>query len=184
MTVSRTTTPDHIPLSTALDVLRDDKGRTLRQISDERPTLLVLLRHTGCTFCRQTLSDLAGCQASIAARGIGIAVIGMSQATVPMRALGDRYVLSGVAWIADPDRLAYRSLQIGRGRFLQLLGPRAIWLGIIAAVRGHGIDRIDGDPRQMPGTALVHRGSVLRLFRHVSVADRPDYETLACSLEP
>lgn len=170
-----------LSLSTALDALRDDHGRTLREITNERPTLLVLLRHTGCTFCRQTISDLANCQASITARGVGIAVIGMSDSTSPMRALGNRYGLSNVAWIADPERLAYRSLGIGRGRFLQLLGPRVIWSGLLAALRGHGIGRPEGDVRQMPGTALLHRGAVLREFRHRTAADRPAYQTLACT---
>lgn len=182
MTSTRTDVPEAVPLSTALDMLRDDTGQTLREISDERPTLLVLLRHTGCTFCRQTISDLARCHASIKARGVSIAVIGMSDSTAPMRSLGDRYGISGVAWIADPDRLAYRSLEIGRGRFLQLLGPRVIWSGIVAAIRGHGIGPLDGDARQMPGTALVHHGSLLRTFRHRSAADRPDYQALACPL--
>ena len=34
--------PVFVPLSTALDSLRDDTGRTLGQITDERPTLVIL----------------------------------------------------------------------------------------------------------------------------------------------
>lgn len=172
-----------VSLDDALDGLTDDTGRTLRSICDERPTLVVLLRHAGCTFCRQTLSDLARCQGSIAAKGIGIAVIGMSESTSQMRRLGDRYGLSAAAWIADPDRLGYRALEIGRGQLHQLLSPRVLWAGLRAAMEGHGIGRVAGDPRQMPGTAIVHRGIVLRRIIHQSAAGRPDYEALACSLD-
>jgi hypothetical protein len=35
-----------------------------------------------------------------------------------------------------------------------------------------------GDGLQMPGVFLLHRGKVLREFRHESAADRPDYVTL------
>ena len=175
--------PVFVPLSTALDSLRDDTGRTLGQITDERPTLVILLRHSGCTFCRQTLSDLARSQASVAARGIGIAVIGMSDSPESMRQLGETYGISGVAWIADPDRFAYRALEIGRGRLGQLLGLRVLWGGLRAAMRGHGVGRIQGDPFQMPGTAIIHRGVVVRKLVHRTAADRPDYETFACSLD-
>jgi len=172
-----------VELSTALDSLRDDGGLSLRELSDQRPTLLVLLRHTGCTFCRQTLADLAACQAALAARGVGIAVIGMSSSTGPLRVLGEQYGLSGVTWVADPDRLAYRALEIGRGDILQLAGPRVIWAGLLAAIRGHRIGAVAGDPRQMPGTALVHHGKLIRLIRHRTAGERQDYETLACTLD-
>ncbi|MFZ4576727.1 MAG: hypothetical protein ACOYN0_20280, partial [Phycisphaerales bacterium] len=50
---------DAVSLADALTSLRDEKGQTLKGITDARPTLVVLLRHSGCTFCRQTLADLA-----------------------------------------------------------------------------------------------------------------------------
>ncbi|MEK6702987.1 MAG: hypothetical protein AABZ53_12040, partial [Planctomycetota bacterium] len=98
-----------IGLSTALDSLHDETGRTLRQITDERPTLVVLLRHAGCTFCRQTLADLAAARAAIAARGLLIVVIGMTDSTGSMRRLGARCGLGEVLWIADPNRRAYKA---------------------------------------------------------------------------
>lgn len=178
----QTSTDGPIALVAALDGLRDDSGRTVRQITDERPTLMVLLRHAGCTFCRRTLSDLALSRAAIAERGLSIAVIGMSDSTHPLRRLGERYGLDGVAWIADPHRLMYTALEIGRGRFHQLLGPRVVWSGLVAALRGHGIGRIQGDPFQMPGTVIIHRGVVLRRYIHQTAADRPDFGAFACEL--
>lgn len=169
-------------LAAALDALRDDSGRTMRQITDERPTLAVLLRHAGCTFCRQALSDLAQSRAAISEHGLAIAVIGMSDSTGPLRRLGERYGVADVAWIADPQRLMYRALEIGRGRFRQLFGPRVVWSGLVAALRGHGIGRIQGDPFQMPGTAIIHRAVVLRQYVHQTAADIPDLGAFACAL--
>ena len=170
-----------ITLASALDLLRDDAGRTMSQITDERPTLTVLLRHTGCTFCRQTLADLAMAREAISAQGLNVAVIGMSDSTLPMRQLGERYGVVDVAWIADPDRLAYKALEIGRGRFCQLFGLRVISPALMGLLRGHGIGRIQGDPFQMPGTVIIHRGVVLRRYIHQTAADRVDFNAIACA---
>lgn len=171
-----------VSLSLALDRLRDDSGRTLRDISDAGPALVVLLRHAGCTFCRQTLADLAVCREKVAATGTSIVVVGMSETTRPLRELGERFGLSEVVWIADPDRLMHRALALKRGGLRELFGPSVMLAGIRGLMRGMGVGRPDGDPFQMPGTAVIHKGLVIRSVRHRTAADRPDYESLVCSL--
>jgi len=171
-----------VSLDAALDASRDDRGRTLRVIADERPTLVVLLRHSGCTFCKQTLSDLARWQASFQKAGMSLAVVGMSPTSEGLRSLGQRYGVTSAAWIADPDRLLYRALELRRGTFLQLFGPR-VWIGgLLAAMRGHGVGKLEGDGFQMPGAFVIHHGRVVRAYRHTTAADRPDLEELACSI--
>lgn len=169
-----------ITLDSALDALRDQEGRSLRQICDDRPTLVCLLRHNGCTFCRETIAELGRQKDQVLRAGLAIAVVGMSESGASLKALGDRFGLSDVAWIADPDRLLYRALGVGRGNFLQLLGPRVLWSGWRAVLRGYGLGRPKGDPFQMPGTVVIHRARVLRRYVHRSAADRPDYEAFAC----
>jgi len=171
-----------VSLEAALDALRDDRGRNLRTITDERQTLVVLLRHSGCTFCKQTLADLAHWQASFDKAGMSLAVVGMSPTSEGLRALGQRYGVTSAAWIADPDRLLYRALELRRGTFLQLLGPR-VWVGgLLAALRGHGVGKLEGDGFQMPGAFVIHNGRVVRAYRHTTAADRPDLKELACSI--
>ena len=43
------------PLPAALEQYRTESGKTLLELLDESPLLLVFLRHFGCSFCRQTL---------------------------------------------------------------------------------------------------------------------------------
>lgn len=172
--------PGAVTLDAALEALHDDSGRTLRSITEDRPTLVVLLRHSGCTFCKQTLADLAGWQARIEHAGVGLAVVGMSPSSDALKTHGLRHGLSTAAWFADPDRLLYRALAIGRGSFGQLFGPR-VWIGGFAALlRGHGVGRLEGDGFQMPGAAVIHKGRVIRSYRHKNAADRPDLAELAC----
>lgn len=171
-----------ITLQEALESLRDDQGRTLGALTDDRQTLVVLLRHAGCTFCKQTLADLAERQAEILKAGVGIAVVGLSESSDRLRAIGEQHGVSSAAWIADPDRLLYRALELKRGSFLQLFGPR-VWIGgILAAFRGHGVGKLEGDGFQMPGAFVIHRGRVVREYRHATAADRPDLEELACPI--
>lgn len=171
-----------IELDAALNTLRDQAGRSLREVSDERPTLVCLLRHNGCTFCRETIAELAKQRGPIDRAGLTIVVVGMSDSASSLRALGARFGLQDVAWIADPERLLYRALRVGRGSLWQLLGPRVLWSGLRGALSGYGLGRPEGDPFQMPGTAVIHRGRVLRQYVHRSAADRPDYATMACEL--
>jgi len=173
-----------ITLDAALESLCDQKERTLRTYTDERPTLVVLLRHSGCTFCKQTLSDLARQRTAIEDAGVGIAVIGMTSSSDALQSLGQRYGLTTAAWFADPDRLLYRALELRRGSFTQLFGPRVWIAGVRAIFRGHMIGKLEGDGFQMPGAFVIHRGRVVRAYRHATAADRPDLQEFACSITP
>lgn len=171
----------HVTLDAALDGLRDDRGRTLRTLTDERRTVVALLRHSGCTFCKQTLADLARQQADFDQAGVGLAVVGMTGSPEGLRSLGERYGVKSASWFADPERLLYRALELERGSFLQLFGPRVWFAGVLAALRGHGIGKLEGDGFQMPGAFVIHRGRVVRAYRHATAADRPDLKELACA---
>jgi peroxiredoxin len=180
---SRGELPEGAPptLEEALKSLRDQNDRTLAQLSEDRPLLLVMNRHSGCTFCRQTLQDLAAKQEEIREHGVAIAVTTMSRREGNER-LAERYGLQKISWISDPDRLAYRALELGRGGFWQLFSPVVFVRGFIASIEGHGVGRLEGDGFQMPGAFVIHRGKVIKAFRHKTAADRPDLSSMACEI--
>jgi hypothetical protein len=39
---------------------------------------------------------------------------------------------------------------------------------------------VEGDATQMPGVFLLHRGEILKAFKHKTAADRPDYLDMIC----
>lgn len=171
---------DPVSINEALDTLRDEQGRSLRSITDDAPTLVVLLRHTGCTFCRETLARLATQRSRLQALGVRLAVVGMTDQASELRALADRFDLRDASFFADPTRLLYRALELPRGRFLQLFGP-IVWIrGAAAMLRGVGIGGLRGDGFQMPGAAFVHRGRVVKSYRYRTAADRPDFAEWTC----
>lgn len=170
-------------LNDALNTLKDQHAQSLGDLTNTAPTLTVLLRHAGCTFCKETLADLATRRESIEAAGIRIAIITMSSPE-QNTALATRYNLTNASWFSDPDRIAYRALQLPRGTFLQLFGPRVIVRGIAATLRGHLVGKLQGDGLQMPGAFLIHNHTIIRTFRHTNAADRPNYTQLACGVSP
>lgn len=169
------------PLDAALDAARDQHGRSLRQLSDDAPLLLAMTRHTGCTFCREMLAEIAEREPEIRQRGYHIAIATMSS---PERnaAMASRYGLDQCSWVSDPARTLYRALELRRGRLLELFGPAVVVRGIAAMLRGHMQSGLDGDGFQMPGTFVLHRGKVVREHRHTNAADRADYDAMTCEL--
>lgn len=164
---------------TALGEARTGSGRSVADLSREGPVLLVFLRHTGCTFCREAIADLAESMERI--RGAGVRVVLVHQgADDDLRPLLERHGLGGLERVSDPDARLYESLELGRGSFGQLFGP-SVWLaGFKATLRGHLIGRLVGDGFRMPGVFLVRDGRVVSAYRHRTAADRPDYAGLAC----
>ena len=48
---------------------RTEMGRSLLEVVDQSPVLLIFLRHFGCAFCRQALDQVAQIRDQVAARG-------------------------------------------------------------------------------------------------------------------
>lgn len=158
---------------------RTQEGMTLDEMSRRWPTLLVFLRHAGCTFCREALADIARQRASIEEQGARVVLIHMSseEKAAPFF---EKYGLGNLPRISDPKATVYRAFGLGRGGLRSLFGPKVWFRGFQAGiVAGHGVGKLEGDGFQMPGVFLLFHGEVLRAYRHQSAADRPDYAGMA-----
>lgn len=180
-------TYDTLPIqdpSTAMRAAEDQFGLSIHERSESTPTLVVFLRHFGCTFCRETLRDLEQQQHNLRQRDIDLVIVHMSDDAHARRTLL-RYGLEHVARISDPDQSLYRSFDLHRGSPLQLFGPRAIRRAIHATLSGNLQGRSQGDAFQMPGVFLVEHGHILHALRHHHAGQRPNYVQLALeALEP
>ncbi len=164
--------------ASAMREARARDGASLAELSRGAPTLVVFLRHAGCTFCKEALADLARVKPALDAAGTRLALVHMSDPNEFEDVLG-RYGLSGTAHIADPGRRLYRSFDLARGSWAQLFGPRVWARGFAATLRGHLVGRLEGDGFQMPGAFLVRDEKIVRAYAHTTAADRPDYCELA-----
>ncbi len=152
-------------------------GSSMTELSRRNPVLVVFLRHSGCTFCREALFDIASQRQQIEANGTQIALVHMGYEE-PTDLL-ERNQLTDVHCFRDPVCALYEAFGLEMGGFRQLFGLKVWMRGFNAWISGHGIGALNGNGFRMPGTFLIHRGKIVRSFRHATSADRPDYVQLA-----
>jgi peroxiredoxin len=182
LTSQKSLPDDHgLTVEEALEKTYSQVGSTLGELSAKQSVLLVFLRHLGCTFCREALSDLQKQRKSLEEQGVQIALVHMSDNDTAGKAFAN-YGLEDVPRFSDPEQRLYRSFDLGQGSFRQLLGPAVFWRGLVAALfQRHGWGPIQGNGLRMPGVFLLREGKILMSYRHGTAADRPDYAGLACS---
>jgi hypothetical protein len=169
-------------LGDPLRTLKSQSGTTLDALSHIRPTLVVFLRHSGCTFCREALADLAAKRTQLESQGVGLALVHLGDDEA-MQVLCEQYGLSDLPRFCDPERRLYQAFRLKLGSFMSLIGPKVLWRGMRAAFASrHGIGRFDGNVFQLPGAFLIDSGQIVREYRHATAADRPDYVALACPI--
>lgn len=153
--------------------------------SQEKPVMLVFLRHFGCMFCREALSDISKRKGSIEEMGTKIIFVHMSDNETAEKFF-KKYKLSGIPHISDPNCKFYAEFGLTKGNFTQLFGLRAWMRGFqTAIVKQHGMAPPIGDGFQMPGVFVIQDGEIQEAFIHKLSSDRPDYEKLVrscCSL--
>jgi hypothetical protein len=120
-------------LGDPIRTLRSSTGETLDELSRQRPTLVVFLRHNGCTFCREALSDLAAARGSLTSQNVGLAIVYLGD-DAEMQALCEHYEMSDVPRICDPERRLYQAFRLKLGSPIALMGPKVLWRGL----RGFG----------------------------------------------
>jgi hypothetical protein len=169
---------DSDALTYELDQAFTQDGVSVLELSRRQPTLVVLLRHGGCPFCREALSDLREARPEIERGGTIIVLVHMMHDREAARLFAS-YGLEDLPRVSSRDRFLYRAFDLDRAGARRLFGWRNWGRGLFAMLRdGHGAGVVKGDPFQMPGVFLVYKGYVVKRFRHELVSDRPDYEEM------
>ncbi len=157
-------------------------GHSLLQLSMEKPQLVVFLRHSGCTFCRQALADLARHQHEFRQLGVELVLVHQGDPDLAAKWFTE-YGLGDASQISDPQTKLYQAFELKKASVFDMLKPSVWWNGLRAAIfQGHWFGKIVGDVFQMPGVFLLDRGKVVRAFRHKLASDRPNYVELACPI--
>lgn len=161
-----------------LELFETTTGENLADLSEEKPVLLVFLRHLGCPFCQEALQQISTRRDEIEQRGFRLLLVYMSDSATAKYYLS-QHNLQDVDQLSDPESIAYKRFKLHRGSFNQLLGLKVlyrwIWLAIAKKIFYQGKE---GDIYQMPGLFLLHKGEIVKQFVHRSSADIPDYDQL------
>lgn len=166
-----------VELANALQAFRTESGRTLFELVEESPILLIFLRHFGCSFCREALDQVAGIQEQLRARGVRPVFVHLGS---PERAKPyfDYYKLSDVERVSNPDGSLYAHPVfhlLRKHPFFHFLVPANWKRWLQSAIRKHGIGRIQEDAHQMPGVFFLRDEKIVRSFRYRTIADQPNY---------
>ena len=169
---------DEDELLTALAGVSGRDQHSLLELSFQGPLLFVFLRHFGCTFCRETLADLAQRQPELSAEGVSPVLVHMSDESRG-QVVFSHYGLEQVHRIADPSKALYRAFGLGQGSATQLFGLRVMGRALFGgAVARHGFGGLEGDGFQMPGAFLVRDGRIVRSWRASHAGEKPAWATL------
>ncbi len=84
----------------------------------------------------------------------------------------------------DPDRAAYRAFGFGRGSVTRVwLDPRVWWGYARLLARGRRIERVEQDPLQLGGDAVIGSDCRLRwIYRSRGPEDRPSVDELIAAI--
>jgi hypothetical protein len=151
-------------------------GQSISQLSNNGKVLVLFLRHSGCTFCREALSELKNRLPELQQKGIQPVLVHMGSMEDGRKML-DRVELKEVPHLSDPSCELYRSYGLARGTVSQLFGPAVWWRGFQSAIlRGHGLGTLNGDGFQLGGAFLVRNGKIIESFPAKNAADRIPFE--------
>src|ERR1700733_10534132 len=132
--------------------VRTESGASLLELAEASSLLLIFLRHFGCSFCRQAISDVADLKDELARRGVRPVFVHLG---TPERAkpFFEYYGIGDVERVSDPRGAVYRLpvFQLERQSPLMVLIQPSVWVAWLkGAFFKHGIGTIKEDGSQMP----------------------------------
>lgn len=150
-------------------------GKKFEDNLSQGRTLLIFLRHLGCTFTRETITKLR----LLSGRDQNFPQI----VFVHQGSVADGDALFSKLWpeahrIADTDLSLYRTFKIERGTFVELFGPQTLQAGLLGLLQGHGVGRPIGDPFLMPGSFLIENKRIVWAHQFSHAGDQPQYEKI------
>ena len=166
-------------LVAVLSQTRTESGRTLLELLDEKPMLLVFLRYFGCPFCREALSDIAKVRPELDRRGVRPVFVHMAPPG-HAQSFFERFGLADVERVSDPEKKLYTAPEFHLLKDTVLpdfYGAKAMWVLAKRALFRYGQGRPvkDEDRHQLPGIFFLQDRAIRRAFRHKHMYDRPDY---------
>jgi len=164
-------------VAAALGAVTTESGSNLLTLTEASPVLLIFLRHFGCSFCRQTISDIAGLREEMQKRGVRPVFVHLGTPEIA-KAHFDYYGLSDVESVHDPQAKLYQHPLFGLSKVSvasQIFKPAVIAGWLKGALFQHGIGKIQGDGEQMPGVFFLRGPEIVREHVHRTIADQVDY---------
>ena len=170
------------PLEEAMARAMTHDGRRLLDVTRERPTLVLFLRHAGCIFCSETAGAVAGKLKESGHGDTPVVAVHLGNEDEAIAALLDRHGLGRARRVSDPTSDLYRAFELRRGSFRELFGIRVMLAGVRAYLAGHRVGGLHGDGLRMPGLFLVSGATILSAQRAAHAGSELDAGAVLCEL--
>ncbi len=157
----------------SLPVLTPEGGEVrLGDAWAHRPVVLALIRHFGCQFCKDQVSQLVPAVPAIHEAGAELVIVGSGSPSMAGFFAEDYHVTTPL--FTDPTRDVYRAFGAKRPTWAAPLNPRLYWNGLRVALRGHWPGRPQGDLAQLGGVFIVlPDGGLPFAYRSTVAGDLP-----------
>ena len=167
----------------ALKSMSTQNGVTISALSHQSPVLVIFVRHFGCTFCREALSDIAKLRPELIKEGVKPIFVHL-HAEIEAGPFFTKYGLGDVDRISDPEHKLYDAFELKRATSSALFDVKVWWRATFGgAIIRHGLGNPNADVMRMPGVFLIQNDKIISAYRHKSMADRPNYlELTSCPL--
>jgi peroxiredoxin len=167
-------------------VLRPD-GEPVRlgAVWADRPVVLALMRHFGCIFCKQQVSQLRTIVSAIHEAGAELVIVGSGSPQMASFFAEDYDITTPV--LTDPTRAVYGLLEVRRPHRLAFVDPRVFVSSLLALAQGHrqvfGAESELGDTTQLGGVFIVRPGGdVAWAHRSAFAGDHPSNDEVLRAL--
>src|SRR3982075_3863601 len=175
--MASTGTSSQDEVAQTLASIRTESGANLLALVEASPVLLVFLRHFGCSFCRQAISDVAELKGELDKRGVRPVFVHLGTAE-RAKPFFDYYGIGDVERVSDPEAAGYQLplFALPRMHPALTLFQASVWMGWLkGALFKHGIGAIKEDGHQMQGIFFLKGPKIVRQFRYKTIADEPNY---------
>jgi hypothetical protein len=162
----------------------DGKTHRLRELWRGGTALTTFIRHYGCLFCHQMVSELVTSVPRILESGARIVIVGNGTLEQARHFFSVKHLpRDGVDVVTDPRRESYDAAGLERGFVRTFLHPGAAGAYKSARSQGHRVTGLLGDLTQLGGLFIVKPPGVL-VFAHKSryAGDHPDMKEVLARL--
>ena len=169
-------------ISAVIEATRTQSGQSLADLSAEHPVLIVFLRHSGCPYCRQTLSQLSRLRSTLEAKHVRLVIVHYDTPENGAAWIA-KYDLGQCEQISDPAGQLYAQFELGKTSWWNLAGPHTWWPGFKATIlQLNGVSKPVGDIKQLTGAFVIERGRITQSYRQKLSHQSPDYNDMVCQL--
>jgi peroxiredoxin len=157
----------------------------LRELWQAGPVVTGFLRHFGCLFCHQMVTDLVAGAPDFIARGAGVVFVGNGSTEQARRFFQNKGLpRDGCRVVTDPERESYQAAGFERGYRRTFLNSGSQRAYASARSAGHRVTGLFGDLTQLGGAVVTRPPARLEyLHRSEFAGDHPDMRELLAAVD-